>query len=86
MADEELDERVRRLRRSETEHQRSRAAHDAGVAAAEAREGAAREAMQEEFGFSDLPAAKAELARLQTEMETEVAEIERLLELAGGTQ
>ena len=86
MASEELEERVRRLRREVTEHQRRRATADAAVTVAEAREAAARDSMQEEFGFSGLGEAKAELARLDAAMETEAAEIERLLELAGGAQ
>jgi hypothetical protein len=81
-----IEETVARLRAQETAAQQRRARADAGIAQAEARAGTLREDLRAEFGVSTVDEARAALAVLRQQLETEAADVERLLAQAGGTQ
>jgi hypothetical protein len=81
----DLEETVARLRGEATAAQRRHASASEQAARAGARAGALREDLSAEFGVTTVAEAKQKLADLEGQLATEAAEVQRLLDLAGGT-
>jgi hypothetical protein len=79
-----LEETVARLREDVTAAQRQHASAAAQAEQAGARAATVREDLESGFGVTTVEAAKAELARLESKLATEAAEVRRQLGLAGG--
>lgn len=79
-----IEETVTRLRSEVTAAQRRGASAAAQAQKAEARAATVREDLESEFGVTTVAAAREKLAGLETQLATEAAEVQRLLDLAGG--
>jgi hypothetical protein len=79
-----IDETVARRRKQVAEAQRRGAGASAAADAARVRAQALREELQAEFGVSVVALARVVLADLDEQLEQEAAEVDRLLQLAGG--
>lgn len=79
-----IEETVERLRADVTAAQRRHASASALAQQADARAEAVRTDLESEFGVTTVPAGRDLLAGLEQQLGTEVAEVQRLLDLAGG--
>lgn len=80
-----IEETVAQLRGEVLAAQRRHAGAEQRALQEETRAGTLREALQEEFGTASLAQAREKLAALVKEFEDEAAEVQRQLDLAGGS-
>lgn len=81
-----IEETVERLRADVTAAQRRHASAAVLEQKADARAATVREDLEAEFGVITVEDARKKLAALEQQLETEAAEVQRRLDLAGGTQ
>lgn len=79
-----IEETAKQLREAVTDARRRHASASEQAALADARAAAVREDLTAEFGVSTVHEAREKQAELERQLEGEAAEVQRLLELAGG--
>jgi len=79
-----IEETVTRLRADVTAAQRRQASASAQAEKADARAATIREDMEAGYGVTTVAAAREKLTGLEAQLATEAAEVQRLLDLAGG--